>query len=81
MGVIIKRVLLYLILSLRVGHESSSTGAQYVALQKKLIDWRKVKTPWFISANFRFGPAFLHKMLWKLVKVTSEPNTCCWLAG
>jgi len=38
MGVIIKRVLLYLILSLRVGHESSSTGAQYVALQKKLIE-------------------------------------------
>ncbi len=38
MGVIIKRVLLYLILSLRVGHENNSTGAQYVALQKKLIE-------------------------------------------
>jgi hypothetical protein len=38
MGVIIKRVLLYLILSLRVGRESSSTGAQYVALHKKLIE-------------------------------------------
>ncbi len=38
MGVIIKRDLLYLILNLRVGHESNSTGAQYVAVQKKLID-------------------------------------------
>jgi hypothetical protein len=38
MGVIIKKVLLCLILNLRVGHESNSTGAQYVAVQKKLID-------------------------------------------
>ncbi len=38
LGVIVKRVLLYLILSLKVGHENSPTGAQYVALQKKLIE-------------------------------------------
>jgi hypothetical protein len=38
MRVIMKRVLLDFILSLRVGHESSSTIAQYVVLQKKLIE-------------------------------------------
>jgi hypothetical protein len=62
MSVIIKTVLLELIWSLKVGHESSSTGAQYVVLHK-LIEWKNDKTPWIISANFRFGPAFLHKML------------------
>jgi len=56
-------------------HKSSTTGAQYVALQKK-IGRTKVKRCQFGFATHGFGPAFLHRML-KLVKGTSKPNICC----
>jgi len=52
-------------------NKSSSTGAQYVALQ---IGWRKFKICQLGSAK-----SFWTKML-RLVKDTAKSNTCCWLA-
>jgi hypothetical protein len=55
--------------------QSSSTGAQYVAQQKK-SDAEKLKYADFTQENAVFGPTFFHTTM-RQVKGTVKPDTCC----
>jgi hypothetical protein len=58
---------------------SSSNGAQYVALQKRKSDEAESKHVGLAQQN-GFGPAFLHRRIWRLGNSTTKLNTCCWFA-
>jgi hypothetical protein len=55
-----------------VEYYSTCTGAQYVALQRKLDEEMSNMPLW----QNGFGPAFLH-MLQRLVEGTAKLETCC----
>jgi hypothetical protein len=55
---------------------SSSNGAQYVALQKRKSDEAESKHVGLAQQN-GFGPAFLHRRIWRLGNSTAKLNICC----
>jgi hypothetical protein len=59
---------------------SSSNGAQYVALQKRKSDEAESKHVGLAQQN-GFGPAFLHRRIWRLGNSTVPSFSCMGEVG